>query len=387
MNFNSIKSAFILVSASVLASCGNTNPAGQQMAPPPMPVTTFTVSKEVVTTTDRYPGVVVPLNEVELRAEVGGYITAIYVQDGQQVTKGQKLYEIDRTNYQSAYNSAKANLEVAKANHARAEKDAQRYTSLAEKQAIAQQRVDYALTDLANAASQIAAAQASLVTAQANLTRSVIVSPLTGTIGISQVKLGALVSPGSTLLNTVSTNNPMAVDIAVNQKDIQRFLELQKNPGQSISDSIFSIEQNGNHYSLNGKIVAIDRAVDSGTGTIKVRISYENPTGLLVSGMTCNVNVLNKAKEAQLVIPHKAVSEQLGKYSVFVVGDSSKVEQRIVSLGSEAQGSIVITDGLKEGEVIVSEGIMKLRPGAVVQASNEGGNGASANAAPVTATN
>jgi membrane fusion protein (multidrug efflux system) len=351
-----------------------------------MPVTTYTVSKEEVVTTDKYPGVIVALNEVELRAEVGGYITAIYVQDGQKVTKGQKLYEIDRTNYQSAYNSAKANLEVAKANHARAEKDAQRYTSLAEKEAIAKQRVDYALTDLANTASQIAAAQANLTTAQANLNRSVIVSPLTGTIGISQVKLGALISPGSTLLNTVSTNDPMAVDISVNQNDIQRFIELQRNPNQSISDSVFSIEQNGNSYALNGKIVVVDRAVDPGTGTIKVRISYPNPSGLLVSGMTCNVNVLNKAPEAQILIPHKAVSEQLGKYSVFVVGDSSKVEQRIVSLGSETQGNIVIKDGLKEGEVIVSEGIMKLRPGALVQATNEVGKGTSANAAS-SATN
>ncbi|HLT42984.1 MAG TPA: efflux RND transporter periplasmic adaptor subunit [Sphingobacteriaceae bacterium] len=369
MNVNTIKTTLLVISSAILASCGNSTPATQQAAPPPMPVTTYTVTKESVTTTDRYPGVVVALNEVELRAEVGGYITAIYVQDGQKVTKGQKLYEIDRTNYQSAYNSAKANLEVAKANYARAEKDAQRYTTLAEKEAIATQRVDYALTDLANAASQIAAAEALLTTAQANLNRSIIVSPLSGTIGISQVKLGALVSPGSTLLNTVSTNDPMAVDISVNQNDIQRFLELQRNPNQSISDSIFSIEQNGNHYALNGKIVAIDRAVDPGTGTIKVRISYPNPSGLLISGMTCNVNVSNKAAETQLVIPHKAVSEQLGTYSVYVVGDSSKVEQRVVTLGSEVQGNIVIKEGLKEGEVIVSEGIMKLRPGAVVTAS------------------
>ena len=370
MNFNSIKSPLILFSFAVLTSCGNTNPATQQTAPPPMPVTTYTVTKEDVTTIDKYPGVIVPINEVELRGEVGGYITAIYVQDGQKVTRGQKLYEIDRTNYQSAYNSALANLEVAKANHARAEKDAQRYTALAEKEAIAKQRVDYALTDLANAASQIAAAQANLTTAQANLNRSVIISPLTGTIGISQVKLGALVSPGSTLLNTVSTDNPIAVDIAVNQKDIQRFIELQKNPEKSISDSIFSIEQNGQSHAINGNIFAIDRAVDPGTGTIKVRISFTNLDGMFVSGMTCNIIVLNKAPEAQLVIPHKAVSEQLGKYSVYIVGDSSKVEQRIVSLGSETQGNIVITDGLKEGETIVSEGIMKLRPGATIQATN-----------------
>jgi len=370
MNFNSIKSSIIIFSSVLLAACGNSEQSAQQQsAPPPMPVTTYTVTKEEVTTTDKYPGVVVALNEVDLRAEVGGYITAIYVKDGQHVSKGQRLYEIDRTNYQAAYNSAKANLEVAKANQSKAEKDAQRYTTLAEKDAIAKQRVDYAITDLANATSQVAAAQANLSTAQANLNRSVIISPLTGTIGISQVKLGALVTPGSTLLNTVSTNNPMAVDISVNQQDVQRFLQLQKNPSQTIKDSIFSIEQNGREYALNGSIVAIDRAVDSGTGTIKVRISYPNPSGILISGMTCNVRVLNKASEPQLIIPHKAISEQLGKYSVYVVGDSSKVEQRMVQLGSEVKDRIVIKEGLKEGEVIVSEGIMKLRPGAVVQST------------------
>ena len=209
MNLNAIKTGLLIFSSAFLASCGgDAEQAAQQQAPPPMPVTTYTVAKEEVSTTDTYPGVVVALNEVDLRAEVGGYITAIYVKDGQQVTRGQRLYEIDRTNYQAAYNSTKANLDMAMANQQKAEKDAQRYTNLAKQQAIAQQRVDYALTDLANASSQVAAAKANLATAQANLNRSVITSPLTGTIGISQVKLGALVSPGSTLLNTVSTNNP-----------------------------------------------------------------------------------------------------------------------------------------------------------------------------------
>src|SRR5690606_13258847 len=302
MNLNLIKTGIIFLSAAMIASCGNSQQGGgQQTAPPPMPVTTYTVERASVTVPDNYPGVVVPLQEVELRGEVGGYITGIFVKDGQKVNKGQRLYEIDRTNYQAAFNSAKANLEVAKTNLARMEKDAERYTKLAKKEAIAQQRVDYALTDLANAKSQVAAAEANLASAEANYRKSVIVSPLTGTIGISQVKLGALVTPGSTLLNTVSTNDPIAVDIAVNQRDLARFMELQQNPATAISDSIFSIEQNGNRYSLNGKIEAIDRAVDPGTGTITVRLSFSNPNGTLVAGMTCNVTVLNKSQEPQLV--------------------------------------------------------------------------------------
>lgn len=370
MNLNFIKSGIIILGAVFFASCGNSNQQAQQMAPPPTPVTTYTVDEEEITVVDTYPGVVVPLNEVELRAEVGGYITGIFVKDGQKVSKGQKLYEIDRTTYLAAYRSAQANLAVAKANQAKAKKDAERYTSLAKQEAIAKQRVDYALTDLANASSQVAAAEASLASVAANLKRSVIVSPLNGTIGISQVKLGALVSPGSTLLNTVSTNDPIAVDISISQNDIPRFIQLQQNPKSTIDNSVFSIElQDKKEYKMQGKIVTIDRAVDPGTGTIKVRISYPNSSGLLVSGMTCNVKVLNRSEGKQLAIPYKAVSEQLGEYTVYVVGDSSKAEQRIIKLGSEANGKVAVRSGLKKGEVIISEGFQNVRPGAVVQAS------------------
>ena len=368
MNFNVIKSGITLVGAVFFASCGNSDKQAQQAPPPPAQVTTYTVDEEEITVVDTYPGVVVPLNEVELRAEVGGYITGIFVRDGQKVRKGQKLYEIDRTNYLAAYRSAQANLEVAKANQAKAKKDAERYTKLAKQEAIAKQRVDYALTDLANASSQVAAAQASLAAVAADLKRSVIVSPLNGTIGISQVKLGALVSPGATLLNTVSTNDPIAVDISINQSDIPRFVRLQQNPSDAVENSVFSIElQDKSEYTQKGKIVTIDRAVDPGTGTIKVRISYPNPAGLLVSGMAVNVNVLNRSEGRQLVIPYKAVSEQLGEYSVYVVGDSSKAEQRLIKLGSESNGKVAVRSGLARGEVIISEGFQNVRPGAVVQ--------------------
>ena len=107
--------------------------------------------------------------------------------------------------------------------------------------------------------------------------------------------------------------------------------------------------------------------MDPGTGTIKVRISYPNPAGLLVSGMAVNVNVLNRSEGRQLVIPYKAVSEQLGEYSVYVVGDSSKAEQRLIKLGSESNGKVAVRSGLARGEVIISEGFQNVRPGAVVQ--------------------
>jgi membrane fusion protein (multidrug efflux system) len=371
-NFNKIKLGVLVLGSVTLAACGGGQQPAQQGPPPATPVTTHTVDEQAVVTTDSYPGVIVALNEVELRAQVGGYITAIYVKDGQRVTKGQKLYEIDRTKYQAAYNSAKANLNVAKANRDKTKKDAERYTKLSEQDAVARQRVDYALTDLANAESQVAAAQANLSAAASDLQRAVITSPLTGTIGISQVKMGAFASPGTTILNTVSTNDPIAVDIAVNQSEIPRFVALQHN-NSVVADSVFSIQgQDGSIYRAQGKIVAIDRAVDPQTGTIKVRISYPNKEGRLFAGMNVNLQALNKSKKEELVIPYKAVTEQLGEFNVFVVGDSSKAEARLIKIGRQFQTSVVVTDGLKKGEVIVVDGVQNVRNGAVVTTTAPG---------------
>jgi membrane fusion protein (multidrug efflux system) len=366
---NHLKLGIVILGSISLASCGGGNKGQQQqMGPPPAtPVSVYKVAAQPVTTMDTYPGVVVPLNEVELRAQVGGYITAIYIKDGQQVTKGQKLYEIDRTKYLAAYNAAKANLNMAQANRDKSKKDMDRYTRLAAQDAIAKQRVDYAATDLANAESQVAAARADLSASNNDLQRSIIVSPLNGTIGISQVKQGALVAAGSTLLNTVSTNNPIAVDITVNQREIPRFIQM-KNNHQAVKDSLFSVQlQDGSIYKRQGRILTIDRAIDPTTGTIKVRISYPNEAGKLIAGMTVNLQVLDKSTEDQLVIPYLAVSEQLGSFNVFVVGDSSKAQQRIVKLGKQFGKNVVVSDGLKAGEVIVTDGAQNVRPGAVVK--------------------
>lgn len=358
----------------MVASCGNSEKPAQQQGPPPaIPVSVYKVGAETVTGVDSYPGTVVALNEVELRAEVGGYITRIFVQDGQRVNKGQKLYEIDRSRYAAAYRQAQANVQIAKSNRDRAKKDAERYTRLAEQDAIAKQRVDYALTDLANAQSQIAGAEAALANTAADLRRSVIIAPLNGTIGISQVKLGSLVSPGTTLLNTLSNSNPIAVDISIGQEEISRFARLQ-NDASVKQDSVFTIElPDQTKYKLPGKIVAIDRAVDPQTGTIRVRISYPNAAGNLRAGMSCTVNVLNQSEGKEIVIPYNAVTEQLGEFTVFVVGDSSKAEQRTVQLGLQVEDKIVVEEGLKEGETIVSEGVQNVRNGAVVQASAKPG--------------
>ncbi|WP_205499967.1 efflux RND transporter periplasmic adaptor subunit [Rufibacter psychrotolerans] len=365
--------------ATMLVSCGKKEAAPQgAMMGGPVPVNTYTVSQEHVVGTDTYPGTVVPLNEVELRPQVSGYISQIFVKDGQRVTKGQKLYEIDRTKYMAAYRQAQANVRSAQANLDRVQKDLERYENLARQDAIARQRVDYARADVETARAQVAVARAQVASASTDLGYSVINAPFSGTIGISQVRVGSQVSPGQTLLNTISSDGPTGVDFVINEQELPRFNRLRQGKQP---DSLFTLTlSNGTGYPHTGKLTAIDRAVGLQSGTITVRVSFPNPDRQLIAGMTVSVNVLNQDIGQQVTIPYKAVTEQLGEYFVYKVqGDS--VQQQNVLLGTRFQDKIVAREGLEAGDVIVVEGIQKLRQGAKIQVgAPQAGGGAPAGA-------
>jgi membrane fusion protein (multidrug efflux system) len=338
-------------------------------------VSVYKVNTEDVTGLDTYPGTVVPLKEVELRAEVKGYITAIFVQDGQQVKKGQRLYEIDRSRYAAAQQQLQAQLQITKSNLAKVSKDVERYTRLAEKDAIAKQRVDYAIADQQTAQSQVAAAEAALANATTDLNRSVIIAPMNGTIGIAPVRQGALVAAGSTLINTISSPDPIAVDMSVGEREIGRFLKFEQAPSRK-NDSTFTLQlPDQSIYPISGSLSTIDRAVDPQTGTIKVRLSFPNTGGRLRAGMSTIVRVINQDAGNLVTIPNNALTEQLGEFFVYVLGDSNKVSQRRVVPGTKTNKMIVIREGLKPGETIVSDGVQNLREGAVVNPGTQSAPG------------
>ena len=358
--------SLLLIGVSLAGACGNKQQPKQAAGPQAIPVSTDVVTEQIVAGTETYPGSVVPLNETELRAEVNGYITGIFVADGASVSKGQKLYEIDRTRYEAAEQQAAAAMAIAEANLDRIKRDVERYRKLAEQDAIARQTLDYAETDLNNAEAQVASAKAALVTATTNLKRSTIIAPFGGTIGISQVRMGALVSAGSTLLNTISSVSPIAVDFAISQRNIQQFLALQKQGGTQ-KDSVITLGLSGGAvYPHSGSITVIDRAVDANTGTITVRASFANPDGLLRAGMNTNVRIRTQSESKQLVIPYQAVTEQLGQSAVYLVTDSSTVEERLVDLGAKVADKVVVLDGLSLGDKIVTQGLINLRSGVKV---------------------
>lgn len=343
-----------------------------EKAPPPSPappVTIQTVAKETITYFDSYPATVVPMEEVQIRSEITGYITKIYFDEGQPVRKGQKLYQINPRIYRAEYSQSQANVQQAEANYAQAKRDAERFTRLYEQDAIAKQRYENATTALESAETELEAAKATSEVARTNLQFSTITAPLSGTIGITQAELGDLVTAGQTLLNVLSQDDPMAVDTEVNEKELSRlFLLMDQSNSQ---DSLFSLVlPNGANYPYYGSNPIIDRAVNRQTGTIRMRLQFPNEKRHLRPGMSSNVRIRTKSDSPQLIIPYMAVTEQMGEYFVYVLGDSSKVQKRRIELGRKINNQVVVDQGLTTGETVAVTGIQNLTDGTQVQVKN-----------------
>ena len=402
---NRLASILVFVSSLAVFSC-KTKPTPPT---PPVPVNLVTASARPVTYYDKYPSTTVALSQVNLSAQVTGYITSINFTEGSHVHKGQLLYKLDERLYTAAVDQARAALRVDSGNLKLTQQDADRYAYLAKYKAIATQLVDHANISLQNAKDSVIAAQQQLKTALTNLTYSNIYAPFDGTIGISQVRIGNLVTPGTTILNTISTDNPMGVDFLINESQLPHIEELQAGKGKSI-DSLFTILlPNQQLYPSTGKILFIDRAVDPQTGSIDVRLVFPNPNGILRAGMSTVVRVHNQDAAPQIVVPSRAVVEQMGEYFLFVAkdtvlkaqgsadsagkkgadvaksGDEAKggeakgadtVEtpklrafQRKVQLGQTVGPNVIVRSGINVGDKIIVDGVQAIHEGSRINAS------------------
>lgn len=363
----------------------------------PTPVNLYTVQNQSVLYYDEFPGTTQGINQVDVRPQVQGYVTKIFFKEGSHVRKGEKLYEIDQRLFTQSLDAQKANLKVAQGNLQQAQQDADRYIYLNKENAIAKQTLDHALITLQNAKNQVQAAEQAVKTASTNLTYSVITAPFDGTIGFSQVKIGDMVSVGSTIMNTISTNNPMAVDFLINEKQLGHYEDIF-NGKKPQPDSLFTmVLADGTHYPYEGKMSIIDRAVDPQTGAIRIRLTFPNDEDRLKVGLSCVVRVHNQDVQPQMVIPNKAVVEQMGEYFVFVAkdtivakpekaGDSKenadkskedaggkqlRAYQKKVKLGQTLNENVVIKSGIEVGDKIVVDGVQSLHDGSRITLGKE----------------
>jgi membrane fusion protein (multidrug efflux system) len=376
-----VLSGALLTSLALLSCNSQTKPAVDNT----IPVNLLTVKPQGVLYYDKIPATTAALSSVDLRGQVQGYVTGIFFTEGQHVSKGQKLYEIDERLYTAAVDQAEANLKVAQGNQVQAQQDADRYQYLNSYNAVAKQTLDHAVIALQNAKNETAAADQAVKTAETNLTYSVIRAPFDGTIGFSQVKLGNTVTVGTTVLNTVSTDDPMGVDFLINEAQLAHFEDLKEHAQKDI-DSLFTIIlPDHTVYPYVGRISVIDRAVDPQTGTIRIRVNFPNPKFALRAGMSCVMRVHNQELTPKLVVPAKAVVEQMGEYFLYVAKDTTaqtatdttrkaprlRAIQVKVSLGQTIGPNVIVEQGIEQGDRIVVDGVQSIHDGSPITTANK----------------
>ena len=341
----------------------STSPQGTKIHPA---VEAVIVQPQKYIVTENYPATLAAHAIVELRPDVSGYLEGIHVTDGSWVKKGQILYDIDKSRYQAAYNQAQAALQQAQAKLAQDQRDYKRYAALLEKDAIASQMVEQAKTAVQVSEANVAAAKAALSQAATNLNHAVVRAPISGKIGISQVKLGGIVNAGQTVLNTIVDDNPIYADFNIPQSSISK---LNGVGGQRIN---FGLQIPGAATPVgNGRLLMINNQVDPQSGTVTVRLEFPNKDHALQSGMNASVTLQFTGADSMLAVPTKALIHTLGETAVFVVGNDNVVTMKQVEDGSIID-SLTIVKGLAPGSKVVVEGLQNVQPGDTVQVAMPG---------------
>ncbi|MCU1337188.1 MAG: efflux transporter, family, subunit [Bryobacterales bacterium] len=404
--------AACLIGITVAVSVGcSSSSQGAKTTDPPVVEVVQVEQKDVPIYTE-WVGTLDGMVNADIKAQVSGYLLRQDYTEGSYVQKGQLLFEIDPRPFQAVVDQgegqlaqangqlaqakaqltqAEAQLGVAEANQVRTQLDVDRYVPLAKQQAITQQDMDNATQNNVAARAQAQAAKAQIETARAqiqganaaiqavtatvetaklNLSFTRLTSPIDGLAGMAMQQVGALVSPASGPVTTVSTVNPIKAYFTASEQEYLDFH--RRNPTPATLDAarrglvLELILTDGSIYPQKGSFYFADREVSPGTGTIRVAALFPNPGNLLRPGQYGRVRTSLRTKEGALLIPQRAVTEMQGTYQVAVVDSGNKIAIRNVKTSDRVGNSWIVDEGLKPGERVVAEGVQKVRAGMVV---------------------
>jgi membrane fusion protein (multidrug efflux system) len=388
------------------AACTTKSSAAMPQTAPDVEVAT--VEQRDVAINREWIGTLDGMVNAAIKAEVGGYLLSQNYTEGSFVRKGQLLFEIDPRPFQAALDQAKGQLAQARgqlaqakaqltqaqaqlaqsvANQERTQLDVDKYTPLIKQQAITQQEMDNALQSNKAAKAQIEAGQANVETARAQIEASNasvesaqaavdaakvnigfthLTSPIDGVVGQAQVQVGNLVSPSTAVITTVSTLDPIKAIFTVGE---QEYLSLTRGVGNDLAKlPLDLILADGSTYPQKGKFSFADRQVNQNTGAIQLTAIFSNPGNRLRPGQYGKVRAATGVNAGALLIPQRAVTELQGGYQVAVVDGANSIGIRSVKVGDRIGEKWIVTEGLKAGERVVTEGVQKVRPGMHVNA-------------------
>ncbi|HUX91699.1 MAG TPA: efflux RND transporter periplasmic adaptor subunit [Gallionellaceae bacterium] len=344
----------------LLAACG----AGDEQkkpaagaASPPAEVDVIIATPAATVLTQDLPGRLQAYRSAQVRARVEGIVERRKFTEGSDVIAGASLYQIALRSYQTAYDAAKADAEVASQTLAR-------YKKLKEANVVSQQ--DYDLTD-----AKYRQAEARFSKAQEDLENTRVPAPISGRIGRSQASEGALVGRGeATLLTTIEQINPLYVNFTQSESEISRLQQAVKAGKLQRADSakVELVLEDGSIYAHSGKFLFSDMAVDPNTGSVSLRAEFPNPKFELLPGMFVNIRLPQAIAEKAIKVPQRAVQTGSQGQFVLLVDADGKVSPRPVKTGSMAGEDFIIAEGLQGGEQVIVNGVQKARPGGMVKA-------------------
>ena len=341
-------------------------------APPPPEVLVTDVVKADVPIVRQWVGTLNGSDNADIRARVTGYLQKRNYQEGSFVKEGDVLFEIDPRPFEAALAQAKSDLAQTQAIQLATQAQFERNQELFNKKVISVQ--EYENTRQLNEANvaKVGAAEAALQTAQLNLDFTKIIAPFDGIAGISQAQIGDLVGPsGSTAtLTTESQVDPIRLYFPISEADYREhsnlLREAMNKPDSEREAAIEMLFPDGTVYPQKGKFSFINRQVDPTTGTILIAVNFPNPDRTLRPGQFAVARAAIQNVPGALLVPERALIDLQGNYQLGVVGADKKADIRAVKIGPRYNRQVVITEGLKEGDKVIVEGMQKVRPGMVL---------------------
>jgi len=355
-----------LALATGLAACSK--PAPQ--APPPSEVSVLTVAPATVDDNLDFVGDVQAYRTVQVRAQATGVIVQRYFTEGAAVQAGQVLYRIDPTNNDADWRGARARLLEAQARLSNAETNANRLKPLLEGNAVAKQDVDNANSQVEQARAAVDDAKAGLDRAKKGLDETTVRAEIGGRVGRALLDVGTRVTGSADILTTIDVLDPIYVSFrpsAQQQYAWRTDADARKAIAVGGSARVQAVLPDGSIFPRAGKIGFIDPVVDPQTGTQQYRAEFANPEHILLPGQFVHVKVAGIRRGNAVLIPQRAVLQQMGRSVVLVVAAGDSVVPRDVKATSWSGASWLIEDGLKAGDRVIVDGVQKARPGSVVK--------------------
>lgn len=353
-----------------LSACGggdNEEKAAMQA----VPVTAVTVETRDVPIYMQWSGQIVAKNSVDVQARVEGYLQDRLFKEGSQVSEGDMLYHIDPQPFEEELAQTKANLESSKAELARATADLRRYQELIRQDVISRSQFDSVRTEQATLRAEVKRNTAAVETAKINLGYTRIAAPITGKIGESMYDVGALVGPPSnTVLAKITALDSVYVKFALSEKEYLLYTQICEDEHRNHEGQIFNlILGNSREYPLAGRVDMADPEINPKTGTLGVRLEFDNPNNILLPGQFATVRALIHTSKDAVVVPARALLDIQGSKSVFLVKEGKAMAQSVEE-GLTVGKIVIIEKGLSKGDKVILGGLQLVRPNAPVQAKD-----------------